>query len=54
MDIVEDRTFHRLMKTGRPSYRIPRARTVTRNVHVVFHRVKSRVASMLQVSHLSQ
>jgi hypothetical protein len=50
MKIVDDAGFHQLMKTGRPQYRIPSARTVARNVHVVFKRVKERIAKMLQVS----
>ena len=50
MQIVEDPAFHRLMKTGRPHYRIPSSRTVARDVHVVFNRVKERIANMLQVS----
>ena len=50
MKVVEDPGFHRLMKTGRPQYRIPSAKTVARDVHVVFLKVKGRIASMLQVS----
>lgn len=52
MHIVEDPGFHRLMKTGRPHYRIPSSRTVARDVHVVFRRVKERIAEMLQVSYI--
>jgi hypothetical protein len=50
MLIVEDGEFHCLMKTGRPTYRIPTAKTVAKDVHVVFHRVKEHVGKMLQVS----
>jgi len=50
MKIVEDPGFHRLMKTGRPQYKIPSRRTVARDVHVVFRRVKERIAKMLQVN----
>jgi hypothetical protein len=50
MKIIDDPGFHRLMKTGRPHYRIPSSRTVARDVHVVFRRVKERIAKMLQVS----
>jgi hypothetical protein len=50
MRIVEDPGFHRLMKTGRPHYKIPSGRTVARDVHAVFQKVKERVARMLQVS----
>jgi hypothetical protein len=38
------------MKTGWPHIRIPSSRTVARDVHVVFKRVKERIAKMLQVS----
>ena len=48
--IVEDPAFHRLMKTGRPQTCIPSSRTVARDVHVVFKRVKERIAKMLQVN----
>jgi len=50
MKIVDDPGFHRLMKTGRPQYKIPSARTVARDVHVVFRRVKERITKMLRVS----
>jgi hypothetical protein len=50
MKIVDDPGFHRLMKTGRPHYKLPSGRTVTRDAHVVFRRVKGRIAKMLQVS----
>jgi hypothetical protein len=48
--MVDDTGFHRLMKTGRPHIRIPSYRTVARDVHVVFKRVKERIAKKLQVS----
>jgi hypothetical protein len=50
MKIVDDPGFHRLMKTGRPHYKIPSSRTVARDVHVVFLRVKERISKMLKVS----
>ena len=50
MQIVDDPGFHRLMKTGRPQYKIPSSRTVARDVHVVFQRVKERITKMLKVS----
>jgi hypothetical protein len=50
MKIVDDPAFHRLMKTGRPQYKIPSGRTVARDVHVVFRRVKERITKMLKVS----
>lgn len=48
--VVEDRGFQRLMKTGRPEYYIPSARTVSRDVKKVFVNVRKRMAKMLQVS----
>ena len=50
MNIVEDPGFQQLMKTGRPQYQILSAKTVARDVHVVFLKVKERIAKMLQVS----
>ena len=47
--IVNDRAFQSLMKTGRPGYRIPSAETVSRDVKQVFIRVRARIAKMLQV-----
>jgi hypothetical protein len=47
--IVSDRAFQSLMKTGRPSYYIPAASTVSRDVKRVFTKVRGRVAKMLQV-----
>lgn len=47
--IVDDRAFQSLMKTGRPTIRIPSSQTVARDVHFVFERVKARVAKMLKV-----
>ena len=59
MKIVDDPGFHRLMKTGRPQYKIPSGRTVARDVHVVFKkvnvvfkRVKEQITKMLKVSNL--
>ena len=49
MKIIEDPGFHRLMKMGRPHYKIPMCSTVARDVHVVFQRVKECIAKMLQV-----
>ncbi|KAF5374631.1 hypothetical protein D9615_008911 [Tricholomella constricta] len=48
MKIIDDPGFHRLMKTGRPHYRIPSLRTVAQDVHAVFRRVHGRIAKMLQ------
>jgi hypothetical protein len=48
--IVNDRGFRSLMKTGRPECYIPSAETVSRDVKKVFVRVRDRIATMLQVS----
>lgn len=47
--IVDDAGFHRLMKTGRPHYKIPKSKTVSQDVHQVFARVRARVGTMLKV-----
>ena len=49
--IVKDRGFQTLMKTGRPAYQIPSPETVSRDVKKVFVRVRKRIAKMLQVWH---
>lgn len=49
-DIVEDRGFLCLMKTGRPEYYIPSRSTVSRDVKQVFANVRKRIAKMLRVS----
>ena len=48
--IVNDRGFQSLMKTGHPDYHIPSAETVSRDVKRVFICVHARIAKMLQVS----
>jgi hypothetical protein len=47
-NIVKDRGFQSLMKTGRPHYYIPSPTTVSRNVKRVFANVRKRIAKMLQ------
>ncbi len=47
--IVEDRGFRCLMKTGRPEYYLPSARTVSCDVKEVFKKARSRIAKVLQV-----
>ena len=47
-EIVQDRGFQALMKTGRPEYYIPSSRTVSRDVKQVFVRACKRIAKMLQ------
>ncbi len=48
-EIVRDRAFLQLMKTGRPEYKIPSPSTVSRDVRRVFARCRARIAKMLQV-----
>ena len=48
-EIVKDRGFLSLMKTGRPGYYVPSPSTVSRDVKQVFARTRARVAEMLQV-----
>ena len=48
-EIVNDRGFHSLMKTGRPEYRLPSPSTVSQNVKSVFLNVRKRIAKTLQV-----
>lgn len=47
-NIVNDRGFQSLMKTGRPEYYIPSPTTVSRDVKQVFANVRKRIAKMLQ------
>lgn len=47
-NIVKDRGFDCLMKTGRPEYKLPSPTTVGRDVRKVFARVQQRVAHWLQ------
>jgi hypothetical protein len=47
--IVNDRGFRLLMKTGRPGYQIPSAEIVSRDMKRVFTNVRRRIARMLQV-----
>jgi hypothetical protein len=47
--IVNDRGFQSLMKTGRPGYHIPSAETVSRDVKRVFIEVRKRISGMLKV-----
>ena len=48
--MIDDPKFHWLMKTSHLQYRIPSSRTVARDVHVVFGKVKKQISKMLQVS----
>jgi len=47
--IVNDRGFQSLMKTGHPGYHIPSAETVSRDVRQVFVQARKRIAKMLKV-----
>lgn len=51
-NIVEDRGFKKLMKTGpgRPHQYIPSASTLHRDVRAIFASTRQRLASKLQVS----
>jgi hypothetical protein len=49
-EIVKDRGFQSLMKTGRPGYYIPLPSTVARDVRLVFARTRNRISKMLRVS----
>ena len=51
--IVKDRRLLSLIKTGRPEYRMPSPATVARDVKHVFVRMRSMMATKLQVSVLS-
>ena len=48
-DVVSDRRFLSLMKTGRSEYYLPHPSTVARDVRLVFSRTKERIAKMLWV-----
>ncbi|KAF5331114.1 hypothetical protein D9619_005956 [Psilocybe cf. subviscida] len=47
-EIVKDKGFKRLMKTGRPDYWIPSPSTVSRDVKTVFSKTRNRIAKLLQ------
>ena len=47
-NIVKDRGYQSLMKTGRPEYYIPSPATVSRDVKKVFVNARKRLARMLQ------
>jgi hypothetical protein len=49
-EIVSDRGFQSLMKSGRPAYNLPSSTTVSRDVKKVFVNVREHMAKMLQVS----
>ena len=47
-EIVADRGFKTLIKTGRPEFYLPHPSTVSRDVRLVFGRTRKRIAEMLQ------
>ncbi|RDX54385.1 hypothetical protein OH76DRAFT_1321030, partial [Lentinus brumalis] len=47
-EIVKDRAFLTLMKTGRPEHKIPSPATVSRDVRRVFAKCRARIARMLR------
>ena len=49
-EIVKDRGFQSLMKTGHPEYYIPSPSTVSRDVWMVFSKTRQRIAKLLRVS----
>lgn len=48
--IVDDKGYHRNMKSGRPHQYIPTADTVSRDVRYVFIRAREKIARLLNVS----
>ena len=47
--IVNDRGFQSLMKTGRPGFQLPSAETISRDTKNAFVAVRQRIAKMLKV-----
>ncbi|KAG0698044.1 hypothetical protein DFH29DRAFT_810877, partial [Suillus ampliporus] len=47
-EVVNDRGFKSLMKTGQPEYYLPSPSTVSRDVKLVFANVRKRIARMLR------
>ncbi|KAG0699301.1 hypothetical protein DFH29DRAFT_809220 [Suillus ampliporus] len=47
-EIVKDRGFQSLMKTGRPEYYLPSPTTISRDVRLIFARTRQRIAKMLR------
>ena len=52
--IMKDRGFRVLMKTGRLSYRLPSAETISQDVKHVFKAVRQHIAKMLRVRVLTR
>lgn len=53
-EVVKDRGFQSLMKTGRPEYYLPSPTTISHDVRLMFARTQKRIAKMLQVSQIMQ
>lgn len=49
-EVIKDRGFQCLMKTGHPGYYLPHPSTVSWDVKVVFANAQNQIAKMLQVS----
>ena len=49
-EVVQDKGFQTLMKTGRPEYYLPSPSTVARDVRMVFKCMRERIAKMTMVS----
>jgi hypothetical protein len=49
-EVVQDKGFQVLMKTGRPEYYLPSPSTVARDVRLVFTRTREHIAKMTMVS----
>ena len=52
--VINDRGFQMLIKTGRPDFYIPCAETVSRDVKNIFVHVRQQIAKMLQVKLVMQ
>ena len=48
--IVRDRAFQSLMKTGWPEYYLPHPSTVSHDIKIMFANTQTRIAKILQVS----
>ncbi|KAJ7786903.1 hypothetical protein B0H14DRAFT_2630015 [Mycena olivaceomarginata] len=48
LTIVEDREFMQILGAGRPEYRIPRRRTVGRDLHAAYERCREYVVTLLR------
>ena len=50
LNLLKDKGFNTLMKTGRPEYKIPSPSTSSRDAKLVFARGRQKVANLLNVS----